>query len=294
MIASKHVALFALVLAALPACGSASVEQPTASAAQGETTRAPLAVDGKGPMKVAVEAFADVPLRADQRSELEQIFQTWKTRHEPVRQARQAIMLAAADQIEAGSLDKAALAPKIDAAADAWTKAEPDDRAAIERVHALLTPDQRVALVDAISAKMEEHHKRHERVAGEGADKPMGPMKQWGDDLGLTDDQRSKLHEAMRSEIAAHFAGRINGTETEKPELAFLKMKTRFDNALEAFKTDHFVMDEVMPREDAKARAQKMSDHVLHFAEVAMPILTPDQRVLAAKKLRERAGEGAE
>jgi len=50
-----------------------------------------------------------------------------------------------------------------------------------------------------------------------------------------------------------------------------------------------FVMDEVAPAKDAGERAQKMSEHFFGLVEAALPILTPQQRAIAAQKLRDRA-----
>ena len=60
-----------------------------------------------------------------------------------------------------------------------------------------------------------------------------------------------------------------------------------------AFKQDRFVMDEVSPAMDVAAKARKMTDHMLGVAQVALPVLTPQQRAIAAQKLRDRA-EGME
>ena len=58
---------------------------------------------------------------------------------------------------------------------------------------------------------------------------------------------------------------------------------------MSAFKQDRFVMDEVSPAMDVAAKAQKMSDHMLGVAQVALPVLTEQQRAIAAQKLRDRA-----
>jgi len=48
-------------------------------------------------------------------------------------------------------------------------------------------------------------------------------------------------------------------------------------------------MAEVAPPQDLGAKATAMCDHMLGVAEVALPILTPQQRSIAAQKLREHA-----
>ena len=58
---------------------------------------------------------------------------------------------------------------------------------------------------------------------------------------------------------------------------------------MSAFKQDRFVMDEVSPAMDVAAKAQKMSDHMLGVAPAALPVLTAQQRAIAAQKLRDKA-----
>ena len=58
---------------------------------------------------------------------------------------------------------------------------------------------------------------------------------------------------------------------------------------LEAFKGDKFVMDQVAQKQDAKAGANKMADRMIGMVEVVVPILTAEQRTIAATKIRTRA-----
>jgi len=56
-----------------------------------------------------------------------------------------------------------------------------------------------------------------------------------------------------------------------------------------AFKQDTFVLDQVSPAKDVAQQVNRGTDRILGIAEIALPILTPAQRTLAAQKLRERA-----
>ncbi len=58
---------------------------------------------------------------------------------------------------------------------------------------------------------------------------------------------------------------------------------------LEAFKGDKFSMDQVAPPADVKGRAQVGSERILTMAEKIVPILTPEQRTLVAKMIRDKA-----
>ena len=303
MHASRIAALIALgtSLAVLPACGSATTEP--AQSAQSAVTRAPLsaAAQAKGPAKWMAEAFADVPLRAAQRSEIEQMFTDAIARHEPVKKARADLALALAAQVDAGAVDKTALQPKIDAVGAEMSKVQDADIAAIERLHAILDADQRVALVDAVEAKFLERGAarvgaaqlgpQHIDTDHAGPPGRGGMMMKWADDLKLTEDQRNKIRENMHTQFAAqagaddHDAPGPHG----KGERHFGEMKEHFQKFKAAFESDHFVIAELMPKKDMQERAQKWSGHMIDMVSVAVPVLTPEQRTLAATKIRERA-----
>ncbi len=279
-----------LAAGALPACASsASIEQP-ANQASGET-RAPLAVTAHGPMKLGVEALGEVPLRADQRQTIEQMVKDAETRHQAQRKAREDLTLAVADQVQAGAIDRTALQPRIDAAAAAYEQSRPQDRADLEKLHALLTPEQRIAFVDTLRAKMEQRHHRHAGAAAgahKGAHRGHMGMKKWAEALGLTDAQRSAIRDKFIARLQPQGGAAVAGQAGQ----AFAKMHEvheRLEKILDAFKTDHFVMDEVAPPVDAKQMANEFADHAIDFVQTVLPELTPAQRTIAAQKLRERA-----
>lgn len=277
----------ALVLSAAACGGTTSTgEQPAAQTAQ--ATRAPVAPNAQGHMKLVAAALSDVPLRPDQRADIEKMAADADARHAEAADARKQVMLALADQVQAGQVDRAALQPKIDAMAAALEKSRPADRAAIEHLHAILTPDQRVAFVDALQAKM------HDRMAAAHEGHHGGGMGEMAKDLNLTDEQKQKIHEAMRARFhgEGHDGDRDGDHHGPPPE-----MREHMDhgrNMLEAFKQDHFSMDEVAPQRDVHQDATKMSDHILGMVEIVLPILTPEQRTIAAQKLREHAQKMAD
>jgi Spy/CpxP family protein refolding chaperone len=114
-------------------------------------------------------------------------------------------------------------------------------------------------------------------------------MKQWAEDLKLTDAQRSQIKDAMRAQWK-------EGHEHAEGQ-PMTEMKAHKENAqkvLDAFKGDRFVLDEVAPKKDTREMAAKMSGHFLRMAETVMPILTPEQRTIAAQKLRTHSTEVTE
>lgn len=266
--------LLALSLAlAAPAlgCGGSVASEPPQTA-DTATTKAPVAVNAHGPVKLFGEALGDVPLTATQRTQIEQLATDSEARHADARAARKDLMDALAGQVQAGQIDRAALQPKIDALVAALQKAQPADRSAFEQLHAILDPQQRTAFVQAVKARAGAH-------AGEMHDKH--PMKQWADDLKLSDDQRAQIKSAIQDRM--HAAATAGGPHDWK------QAKHQGEAVMAAFEQDRFVMDEVAPPRDVQAQVAKMTGHVLGIAEAALPVLTPEQRALAAQKILERA-----
>ncbi|HEY1691212.1 MAG TPA: Spy/CpxP family protein refolding chaperone [Polyangiaceae bacterium] len=269
----------ALAFASAGCSGTAGTE-PIAASPEGATTRAPVAQNAHGPLKVMGDALGDVPLTASQRAAVESLATDAENRHAAARAAHKDLALAIAGQVQAGAIDRAALQPKIDAVVAAMKAAQPGDRAGLEQLHAILTPDQRTAFVDAVRARMSQHK-------GAGAMREHHGLKQWATDLGLSDEQRSQIKDGLKQHFQAKMAAGHEGAP-------WGEAKEHGHAVMEAFKGDRFVMNEVAPPHDVAQMSQKMTDHLLGIAEVALPILTPQQRTLAAQKLRDRAEAGDE
>jgi Spy/CpxP family protein refolding chaperone len=281
----RSVVSFALpLILAVPsvACGgSVTTEQPATAAAV--TTRAPIAQSAHGPTKLIGDALGDVPLTAAQRTELEQLAADTEARHANARAAGKDMMLALAGQVEAGTLDRASLKAKVDAVAAALVAAQPADRAAFQKLHDLLGPDQRVAFVDAFEARAKA------RFAGAGEAGPSGGggpgkgmMGQWAADLALTDAQKQEIKAALEQRRQAGADGEHG------PGRPMREGAQRAGKLLEAFKQDRFVLDEVAPPRDIGQMTSHASERFIGLAEIALPVLTPQQRALAAQKIRER------
>jgi Spy/CpxP family protein refolding chaperone len=253
-------------------CGGTAASEQVASASAA-ATRAPVAQNAHGPVKLVGDALGDVPLTPAQRTEIEQMAADAEARHAPARSARRDLMEALAAQVEAGSLNRDALRPHVDALVAAANASQPGDRAALERLHAILASDQRTAFVDALEARI------HERMS---SFRGKHPWKSWSDDLGLSEQQRGQIKAA----IEAHFqAARAGSREHGGP----WQGRQRGAKVLSAFKQDRFVLDEVAPARDIGQQAQQVSEHFLAVADAALPVLTPEQRAIAAKKIRAQA-----
>lgn len=285
-------------------CGG-SVEQPQTQASA--VSKAPVAQSSHGVVKMFGAALGEVALRPDQRAELEKLAVAADARHAAMADGKKELMLAIADQIEKGAIDKTALQPKIDRIVADLEKGRPEDSASLARMHAILDPEQRNAFVDALEHQFKGRHhggkgghhgkgKQHDGAkgekgeTGEAAEKgdhhagPMGgmhAMKQLAEELKLTDEQKSQIKDALKTAHEGH---------------SFREMHERMSEgkkALESFRSDKFDPNAAAPPpEQLRARAAIGSSRAITVVEKVLPILTPDQRKLAAEKLRGMANAG--
>ncbi len=274
------------------ACGGSVEHSPQTSAAA--STKAPIAANGHGVVKLVGEALGEVSLRPDQRAEIEKLASDAEARHAPIADARKEVMLAFADQVEKGAIDKTALQPKIDKAAADFEKVRAEDRAAIAKLHGLLDSEQRNAFVDALEKQMKakrgEHHGEHGKAG-------FGKLKQLADDLKLTDEQKSQIKDVMRD---AHKEGKEAWKQHARGERGPKHAEGMPERghghggkrSLEAFREDKLDLDKLAPGHDGKAMARFGADRMASFAEKIVPILTPEQRKIAADKLRTMAARG--
>lgn len=279
MLKRTIVSLALVVSSAAIGCGGTVGSEPPATA-ETATTKAPIVAAQHGPVKLFGEALGDVPLTASQRAAIEQMASDAEARHAAARSARQDLMTTLAAQVEAGAIDRAALQPKVAALTAAMQASQPADRAAFEQLHAVLSPDQRAAFVDAVQARAQQRA---------GAFKGHGVMKEWAQEMQLTDDQRAQIKAAVMQKMQAAGA----------PDHADWRgAKHQGEAVMAAFKQDTFVFDQVQPPRDVSQMVARMTDRFLGIAEAAVPVLTPAQRAIAAQKLRARAasveGDGAE
>jgi Spy/CpxP family protein refolding chaperone len=158
--------VLALLIPAATACSGAGTNVATATA-QEAATKAPLSVQVDGPLRTVVDAFAEVPLRPAQRTEIESLITASVQRHKTSNPGKE-VMLELASQIEKGAIDEAALKTKMDASKAAMDPVRIEDRKAVQRVHDLLDAGQRAALVDTLEAKRGErfglYHGDHDKT----------------------------------------------------------------------------------------------------------------------------------
>jgi Spy/CpxP family protein refolding chaperone len=212
------------------------------------------------------------------RPQIEKLQADLRDRMKPAREAERNFQKVLADGIAAGKLDQA----KLDAAAGQISKTAEGVHAAtgeaLNKLHALLSAEERAQLVDKVKAHAEVWRNVNHEAAPGGKERG-GRLAELTKDVGLTPDQADKIGAALKASAAGvrgHFRGQAM-KRLEAFEAAFVADK--FDAA--ALKTGagddgHF--------------AAHGSKRLLHFYETALPLLTPEQRAKLAEHLRERHG----
>jgi Spy/CpxP family protein refolding chaperone len=254
----------------LAGCG-ATVDLPEAPPG---ATKGPVAMKATGWVAVVGEALGDVPLLPEQRKEIERLASEADARHATLAEVKQRAADALAAHVEAGKIDRAGLQPAVEAYADAWARTRIGDRTAVERLHALLEPGQRSALVDSLAERLEGRKKdkgsRMERLAA------------LADELKLTSDQIERLREVMQ---------RKRGERGDKGGHRKDWRRGKLDEMLEAFAGDELSLAGMPAYDDLRAKAGRKAERILGKVETAMPILTDEQRKLAAAKIRAHAAD---
>jgi Spy/CpxP family protein refolding chaperone len=277
------VALSGVAIGAV-ACGGTVEHSPQTTASA--LTKAPVGTGTHGMVRVVGDALGEVNLRPDQRVELEKLAQDAEARHAPMVERRKEVMLAVADQIEQGAIDRAALQVKIDTIAADMDKVGTDDRSALVKLHDVLDGDQRNAFVDALEKQMKAKH-------GEHGMQRFARMKQLADDLKLTDAQRSQIHDIMRESFKdMHQGGPGEQGHHVPPGMIGARGYAPGKHLLDAFREDKLDVSKMGPPHAAKEMIGAGATHVMTIAEKILPILTPEQRKIAADKLRTAAASG--
>jgi Spy/CpxP family protein refolding chaperone len=259
----------ALTLSLLAAgCGGSVVAEGPTVTAEGAATKAPLVVSTHGHVKLVADALSEVPLRADQRALIEKLAADADGRQGAVHAARQDLLLALADQVAAGKVDRAALQPKVDAVGAAALGVQTADRAALAELHDVLDSTQRGQFADALIAQFHGH--------GHGMHGGHGSWKERWADLKLTDEQTAQIETILHDSFASHHGDWKGGMDHSQ-------------GVLDAFRSDAFAPESLAPATDVQAKSAEMHGRMIDLAERVLPLLTPEQRAIAATKLHERA-----
>jgi Spy/CpxP family protein refolding chaperone len=254
-----------LGLAAVPFAASADAPRPA------ESSEGDAADHMHGGAKLFEEALEEVQLRPEQKAAIDDLKADAKNRHASAKMIKGQLALQIADQIEQGKIDRCTLGPTIRALASAKAQARPGDRAAFERLHAILDPGQRATFVDALKNEVESVMKEHE---------PAPLADNIAKSLNLSSEQRANIEKILDGLRAIR--------QAQPWYAAHREMWTKI---LDAFKTDHFVLDEIAPMKNPEAHTAAKVEQMLWAGEAILPVLTPEQCKAIADKIRARVNE---
>ncbi|MGO9835031.1 MAG: Spy/CpxP family protein refolding chaperone [Polyangiaceae bacterium] len=213
-----------------------------------------------------------------QRAAVEKIQAELRAKMEPARVAEQNVLTILADGIAAGTIDTA----KVDAAIAQVTSATGglhDATAdALNQLHAVLTPEQRAALVDKVQAHWAIwRHANGEEQATPGGSPGGEHLGMLAKELGLSPDQIEKVRANMSAAVAGSRV-RPDPQAVEAHMQAFAA----------AFKSDAFDAKSLTTASAASSHlASWGATRMAHFFESVNPVLTPDQRAKLSQELRE-------
>jgi hypothetical protein len=200
----------------------------------------------------------------------------------PARDAESLLLLALADGVAAGKMDSRAVDADLARFTTAVASRGPTSDA-LTKLHALLTPVERIALVDKVVAHWELSEDAN---VGEGEGKKTGRLATLTDEVGLGADQVAQIRTRLRA---------AQGTGTEESEA---KLTKEFDArvrsfgaafAAETYDARSLTVGDLTDSHLATTRATRMA----RFYEVVTPALTLAQRTEVATHLRACAGESA-
>jgi len=215
----------------------------------------------------------------EQHAAIEKIQAELFAKMEPARSAEQQVVATLADGIEAGTIDAAkvdvALA-KVATVAGSLRDATAD---ALNELHAALTPEQRVALVDKVEAHWTIWRSANTDTepAAAGGPSHAGYLEAVTKELGLTNDQIEKI----RSRWSAAAKDSSSPLDSQKVEAHLRAFGL-------AFESSSFDARSLTTSNGADTLlASWGSTRMAHFFESVNPVLTPEQRSALAQTLRQ-------
>nr|HEX4312895.1 Spy/CpxP family protein refolding chaperone [Kofleriaceae bacterium] len=289
-------ALAPVLVSALIACGGAAAP-PAATPASGGTTTAAAGTPAQADDPAATEEQDDASLDVqeqhrhhshggiagfiamsldglnvsdDQRETITKIQHDMHDKLRASRDAEKALLLAVADGVAAGTVDRAKLDDNIARVGAESAKLHDAVADSLNALHTALTPPQRQALVDKVEAHLGVWHRENE---GKGRH-----LAQLAADFGLSADQVDKIRTAYQA--SNDKAPRYDNSEAENHVKAFG----------DAFVKDQFDAHALTTGGAVNAHMATWGMiRTVNLYTAAAPVLTPEQRAKVADSIRRHA-----
>ena len=215
----------------------------------------------------------------EQRDDVAKIRDRLYDAMEPARAADRNLLNILADGLDAASFD----ATKVDAAvaqvAEVSGASHDSAAAALNDLHAALTPPQRAALVDKVASHWAIWQQENDAEADStNAVAERGHLATLTTELGLTPEQVEKIRGPL--------ADRMRGVPRIDPQQIAAHVRAFGD----AFRSDTFDARTLATGNAVNVRLVSWGAvHLVHVVETMSPVLDPGQRATLAQKLREHA-----
>jgi len=195
----------------------------------------------------------------------------------PALAAEQSLVVALADGLDVGTIDIARVdadVAQVAAAASALAGASAD---ALNDLHAILTPIERLALVEKVESHWVVWQQANSERGGSPNPEP-DHVESVATDLGLTPDQVGRIRGGLGEEIKPAFRFSVQ------------EVKTNIRAFGDAFESERFDARSLPGASEANDHVAGWgASHLARFVETVNPVLTQEQRVMFAQRVREHA-----
>jgi Spy/CpxP family protein refolding chaperone len=198
---------------------------------------------------------------------------------EPAHVAEQNMLNVLADGIAGGKIDTAKVDAAIDAVKTASTGVHEAVADSLNQLHAVLTPEQRAALVDKVEAHWEVWKKANGQDEKAGDAAHPGHLDRLAKDLNLAPDQVEKIRATFADKVKSH----PQKFDPAQVEAHIQEFGTAFKAA--AFDAKTLQRGPFVHQHLAVWGARRTA----HFYEAIDPLLTPEQRTKLSAEIKEHA-----
>jgi hypothetical protein len=263
MVTLAAVALASAVPGAVANVAQAAPPAPaTPAAPPAENLATPTSI-AHGMVEMISEALSGVTVNADQAAAIEKLGDRLDPLQEELDKAESNLLIAIAEQVKSGRIDRVALEPEIESYATARETLARPLHAALEDLHEMLDKQQRTDFSDALECSVY--------------------------DVTRTILSRDKL-EAFEEKLD------LDPVQTQEIKDAFQDVVTMLQierrdvhEAIEAFRTDYFTLEAFFPLEQVRAKAERRADRMIDVTETILGVLDHDQIDKLATAIAEAA-----
>lgn len=264
------VSVVAVSSVGVAACNRAPSTDAQAAAAPAKA--APAA--HRGPGYHLFRQIEKLDLRDEQREVVAEVEQNLAADLAPHRETIRQVAETLAASIEDGRLDPEEAAAQKAALTAAADDARASFATAMNDIHDALDLDQRAELVANLRARHEHRGEQQDEAHRQAG------MARFATELGLTEEQKQAIHEAVRDGVEKVFPDRKARREAWEA-----KMKALGD----AFIGDDFDAEDFDLAEGADQAVAHFTEVAERAVEVSGKVLGPSQRIALAALIRDRA-----